>query len=179
MLAIEDEQLSLTVLLSIGKQVMLTTNLWVEAGLVNRALVQVVSILYNTSTTPPNLPLFVVVNFMHYKGPPWDNANPNYVPILPVTRGSRRKLPLCMAWGLTIHKAQGMTLQKATIDIGNVDRQGLTFTVVSRVRHLCDLCITPTFSFSRYARMQDSACIQHRKQEESLIASKSIASQVH
>ena len=58
---------------------MLTTNLWVEAGLVNGALGQVVSILYNTSTTPPYLPLFVVVNFMHYKDPPWDNANPNYV----------------------------------------------------------------------------------------------------
>ena len=68
---------------------MLTTNIWV-ADLVNRALGQVVAILYNTITTPPNLPLFVVVNFMHYKGPPWDNANPNYVPILPVTKGSRR-----------------------------------------------------------------------------------------
>ena len=158
---------------------MLTTNLWVEAGLVNGALGQVVSILYNTSTTPPNLPLFVVFNFMHYKGPPWDNSNPNYVPILPVTRGSCRQLPLRMAWGLTIHKAQGMTLQKKTIDIGNVDRQGLTFMTVSRVRHLCDLHITPAFSFARYARMQDSACVQRRKQEEFLIASNSTASQVH
>ena len=54
---------------------MLTKSLWVEAGLVNGALGQVVSIIYNTSTTPPNLALFVVVNFMHYKGPPWDNSN--------------------------------------------------------------------------------------------------------
>ena len=90
MLAIEDEQLSLTILLSIGQQVMLTTNLWVKAGLVNGALGQVVAILYNISTTPSNFPLFVVINFMHYKGPPWDNSIPNYVPILPITRGSRR-----------------------------------------------------------------------------------------
>ena len=40
-----------------------------------------------------------------------------------------------MAWGLTIHKSQGMTLKNVTIDIGNIDRQGLTFTAISRVIH--------------------------------------------
>ena len=64
MLATKDEQLSLTVLLSIAQHVMLTTNLWVEASLANGALGQVVAILYNTTTTLPNLPLFVVVNFI-------------------------------------------------------------------------------------------------------------------
>ena len=80
-----------------------------------------------------------------------------------------------MAWGLTIHKSQGMTLQKATIDIGNIDRQGLTFTTVSRVRQLTDLCIMPSFSFARYSRMKDSPSVQRRKQEETFIASRSIA----
>ena len=55
------------------------------------------------------------------------------IPIFAITRGSRRQIPLCMAWGLTIHKAHGMTLQNVTIDIGNIDRQGLTFTAISRV----------------------------------------------
>ena len=109
---------------------MLITNLWVKERLFNGALGHVAT-LYNTTTTPPNLPLFTIVNFIHCKFPPWDNANPNYVPILPVTRGSRRQLPLRMAWGLTIHKAQGMTLKKETINIGNIDLQGLRFTVVS------------------------------------------------
>ena len=79
-----------------------------------------------------------------------------------------------MAWGLTIHKSQGMTLQKATIDIGNIDQQGLTFTAVSRVRQLTDLWIMPYFSFAFYARMKDSPSVQRRKQEETLIASRSI-----
>ena len=69
-----------------------------------------------------------------------------------------------MAWGLTIHKAQGMTLQNVTIDIGNTDRQGLTFTAISRVTSL----------FSRYSRMQDNPFVQRREQEENLIASKSL-----
>ena len=82
LLAPEDEQLDMVVLLVVGQQVMLTTNLWVEAGLVNGALGKVVSILYNTAATPPMLPLFVVVDFVNYKGPPWDAYNPTYIPIL-------------------------------------------------------------------------------------------------
>ena len=80
------------------------------------------------------------------------------------------QLPLHMEWGLTIHKAQGLALQNATIDIGNIERQGLTFTAISRVKSLSSLHISPTFSFSRYSRMQDNPYVQRRKQEESLLA---------
>ena len=68
-----------------------------------------------------------------------------------------------------------MTLQKATINIGNIDRKGLTFTAVSSFRQLTDLRIMPSFSFARYSRMKDSPSVQRRKQEETFIASKSIA----
>ena len=115
---------------------MLTPNLWVQAGLINGSLGKVIVIVYNSNEQPPSLPYFVVFEFLYYKGPLWDSLNPTYVPISPITRGSRRKLPLRMAWGLTIHKAQGMTLQNVTIDIGNTDRQGLTFTAISRVASL-------------------------------------------
>ena len=101
---------------------MLTANLWVQAGLVNDSLGKVIDIVYNSIEQPP-LPYFVVVEFLYYKGLLWDALNPTYVPIYPITRGSYRKLSLRMAWGLTIHKAQGMTLQNVTIDIGNIDRQ--------------------------------------------------------
>ena len=32
-----------------------------------------------------------------------------------------------MDWALNIHKSQGLTLTRSTIDIGNNERQGLTF----------------------------------------------------
>ena len=67
-----------------------------------------------------------------------------------------------------------MTLQNATIDIGNIDRQGLTFSAISRVKYLLGLHIFPSFSFYRYSRMQDNPYVQLRKQEESLLASKSL-----
>lgn len=45
-----------------------TTNLWVEAGLVNGAIGNVVSIYYQ-SGGPPDLPLAVMVKFDNYLGP--------------------------------------------------------------------------------------------------------------
>ena len=113
---------------------MLTANLWVQAGLVNGSLGKVIHIVYKSNEIPPTLPSFVVVEFVHYKGPFWDASNPTYVPISAITRGSYRQIPLRMEWGLTIHKSQGMTLQNVTIDIGNIDKQGLTFIAISRVK---------------------------------------------
>ena len=102
--SIDDEQLELKVLLVVGQQVMLTANLWVQAGLVNDSLGKVIDIVYKTNEQPPTFPSFVVVKFLHYKGPLWDASNPTYVPISAITRGSRKQLPLRMAWGLTIHR---------------------------------------------------------------------------
>ena len=166
--SIDDEQLPLEVLLAIGQQVMLTANLWVGAGLVNDSLGKSLTL----STTPMNNLLayhpLLLSNSSTTKEGLWDASNLTYVPISPITRGTCRKPPLRMAWGLTIHKAQGMTLQNETINIGNIDRQGLTFTTISRVTSLSGLHISPPFSFSRYSQMQGN----RRKQEESLLASK-------
>ncbi|XP_057866341.2 uncharacterized protein LOC131073844 [Cryptomeria japonica] len=164
-----DEQLQSNILLCIGQEVMLSTNLWVETGLVNGALGQVREIVYNDGEHPPQLPLFVVVQFQNYTGPPWDHNNPTNIPIPPISRGLRRQMPLKMAWALTIHKSQGLTLQRATIDIGNIDQQGMTFTAISRVRNLTSLHIHPAFTFERYARMQQSPHVTRRKEEEALL----------
>ena len=129
------------------------------------------------STTPtilPTLPSFIVIEFLHYKGSPWNASNPNYVPIPPIKRGSCKQVLLHVAWGLTIHKAQGTTLKNATIYIWNVDRQGLAFTAISRVKSLSGLRISLDFSFSRYSRMQNNPYVQQRKQEEYLLDSKSL-----
>ena len=73
---------------------MLTANLWVEAGLVNGSLGKLIHIVYKSNEKPPTLASFVVVKFLHYKGPLWDASNPTYVPISAITRGSHRQIPL-------------------------------------------------------------------------------------
>lgn len=58
------------------------------------------------------MPTFGVVDFKSYIGPPGHPHNPTYVPISPVTRGGRTKIPLQMAWAFTIHKAQELLCKR-------------------------------------------------------------------
>ena len=49
----------------------------------------------------------------------------------------RIQLPIVLAFAMTIHKCQGMTLSTAVIDLGTKElASGLTFVAISRVRRL-------------------------------------------
>ena len=78
----------------------------------------------------------------------YDNA----VPIIPIQHTwsisgiqcSCLQLPLKLAWAVTIHKSQGLTLDKVVIDIGKREfSSGLTFVACSRVRQVQDLLFIP------------------------------------
>ncbi|XP_057839898.2 uncharacterized protein LOC131049832 [Cryptomeria japonica] len=161
-----NDQLPLELLLCENQQVMLLANLWIEVGLVNGSIGLVKNIIYELNTKPPDLPNFVVVRFQNYKGPPWNPLHPNDIPIAPIAQGTRTQIPLTTAWAITIHKSQRLTLDKATIDIGSTEKQGLTFTTISRVKSIDGIRIHPAFSFERYAKMQKSAFTIIRKKEE-------------
>ena len=167
----DEEKLDNELLISVGARVMLTSNLWTNAGLVNGALGEVEQIVYNPGITPPEPPTYVLVRFDKYVGVPWDEAFPQIVPIIPIERGRERQIPLRLAWGLTIHKSQGLTLEKATINIGKTERQGLTFTAISRVKSLDGLRFQPPFSYDRYEKMGKCAGVSKRKDEEERLKS--------
>ena len=150
---------------------MLTCNLWVEAGLVNGALGTVENIFFSDGSKPPQLPMYATVSFDDYIGLPWDIRYPKIVPITPIARGNRKQIPLRMAWALTIHKSQGLTLQRATIDISIAERQGLTFIAISRVKSIDGLRISPSFTFERYSKVVKSAYAAIRKKEEQRLES--------
>jgi ATP-dependent DNA helicase PIF1 len=53
----------------------MTSNLWVEAGLVNGALGTIKKIFYYHGLRPPQLPIYTNVSFHNYIGIPWDMKN--------------------------------------------------------------------------------------------------------
>ena len=60
-----------------------------------------------------------------------------------------KQLPLIYAWAVTIHKAQGLTLDRALIDIGgNIFECGQTYVALSRVKSLEGLHLK-SFDFTK------------------------------
>ena len=151
-----------TLLIAKKARVMLTMNLWPSAGLCNGATGYIEDIIYAQSQEPPCLPIAVVVKFDNYIGPSF-STTPCCVPIPPITVTinqnnvihERQQLPLTLAWALTIHKSQGMTIDKLWVNIGKKEHSlGMSYVALSRVRNLSSIVIEP-MSFDRLTSIKD------------------------
>ena len=153
---------------------MLTRNLCSRMGLCNGSIGTVKDIIYTENTQPPQLPLAVIVKFDDYVGPSFFTDDCHSIPIVPQLTVSselgvsheRTQLPLKLAWAITIHKSQGLTLKKAWVDIGKSEAfDGLSYVALSRVKSLSDMIIEP-FSFERLEKIKQTKGFLYRKKEE-------------
>lgn len=125
----ETSGLEATIFLAKGVKVMLTMNLWPSIGLCNGATGTILD-LSMSDHQPPDLPIAVIVQFDSYTGPRISYTLPACVPICPVavsaqlpdSHHERPQLPPRLAYALTTHKSQGLTMYKAWIHIGKSER---------------------------------------------------------
>jgi ATP-dependent DNA helicase PIF1 len=108
----------------IGAQVMCTKNIDLETGIYNGSVGIIKDIKENM--------IFVRFNNGSEK---WISYHSTQIESLPQVEF--QQIPLILAWGITIHKSQGATLDYAEIDVGSsIFAEGQTYVALSRVRSL-------------------------------------------
>ena len=78
-------------------------------------------------------------------------------------RLSRTQLPLRLAWAVTIHKSQGLTLDRIKLGLGKKEfSAGLTFVALSRVKTSDGIMIVDRLDFSRVQKLLGGKHLQYR-----------------
>ncbi|GAB0193053.1 ATP-dependent DNA helicase PIF1 [Grus japonensis] len=117
--------------LKLGAQVMLAKNLDVSQGLVNGARGVVVGFESEQKGLPKVRFLCGVTQVI--KMEKWIFKGPSGVHL------SRQQLPLKLAWAISIHKSQGMSLDCVEISLSRVFESGQAYVALSRARSLAGL----------------------------------------
>lgn len=114
-----------TLALKIGAQVMFTRNNF-EAGYVNGTLGEVVDFAGS------GYPIVKTKSGMRIEAMPgeWSVADGSKI------LAQIKQVPLRLAWAITVHKSQGMSLDAAIIDLSQAFEYGQGYVALSRVRSL-------------------------------------------
>ena len=111
------------------------------------------------------LPDFILIEFDDYCEPAFLSSHSKYI-LIPPFQGEfshdsmvckHVQFPIVLAWAITIHKCQSITLSKVVIDIGKKEMQNdLTFVAISHVRCKEDLTFSVTYLLSRLQSIKNS-----------------------
>ncbi|XP_056353460.1 ATP-dependent DNA helicase PIF1 isoform X1 [Oenanthe melanoleuca] len=139
--------------LKLGAQVMLAKNLDVSQGLVNGARGVVVGFESEQKGLPKVRFLCGVTQLI--KMEKWIIKGPSGIHL------SRQQLPLKLAWAISIHKSQGMSLDCVEISLSRVFESGQAYVALSRARSLAGLRV---LDFDPKVVRADPAVLQFYRQ---------------
>ncbi|KAK2543320.1 Pif1 [Columba livia] len=139
--------------LKLGAQVMLAKNLDVSQGLVNGARGVVVGFESEEKGLPKVRFLCGVTQVI--KMEKWVFKGPSGIHL------SRQQLPLKLAWAISIHKSQGMSLDCVEISLSRVFESGQAYVALSRARSLAGLRV---LDFDPKVVRADPSVLQFYKQ---------------
>ncbi len=122
---------SLTI--KIGAQVMMTKNTYQKDGIINGSLGIVES--FSGKKSHP------IVKFENgtkitIKPEEWLIEKYDESKKTLVTEAGMNQIPLILAWAITIHKSQGLTLDKISCDLSNIFSPGQAYVALSRAKSL-------------------------------------------
>lgn len=121
--------------LKVGAQVMLTRNLSSTKRLVNGSRGVV------TKISPSGLPCVRFASQMPGEEPIAIERDRWTVSIGGRLVAQRSQFPLALAWGITVHKSQGMSLDKLEVSLEKAFEAGMAYVALSRARSMDGLYI--------------------------------------
>ena len=142
--------------IAVGARVMLRRNINTKHGLVNGSIGTVIAI---TSQC-------ISVKFDHITEPyPIERVKSKFM-LMKDLFMYRKQFPLILAYAVTIHKCQGLSLNSAIIDLSNkVFSPGMAYVALSRVRSLEGLYLT---DFDPSSIMVSTSCLEEINRLHSL-----------
>jgi ATP-dependent DNA helicase PIF1 len=128
-----------TLVLKVGCQVMMLKNTYQKDGIINGSIGIVVDFTNSKKSYP-------IVRFENgkellIKSDVWEITSYNKSANCLETEAEMVQIPLNLAWAITVHKSQGMTIEKAECDLANSFAEGQVYVALSRVRDLRGLYI--------------------------------------
>ena len=159
-----------TIHITIGARVMVTSNIWVEAGLINGAQGTVKDIVFDTQDNEDPFPEYVMVSLDQYNGPSLfdDDNKSNWVPFFPMTRQhqfrrsiERTQIPLRLSSAMTGHKVQGLSLYNGVIvdypppqsTFDPMDTWGLNYCILTRVPDIKKIAFNKLPDYRRHMKL--------------------------
>ena len=124
--------------LKVGAQVMMLKNTYAKDGIINGSIGVVIGF-----SPKKEYPIVEFQNGMEIVVAPeiWEIERFDNISNQLVVEAEMTQIPLRLAWAMTIHKSQGMTLDCAECDLKSVFTEGQVYVALSRVRNLESLYI--------------------------------------